>query len=513
MKSNTSLTVPFATHICSSLLGLLLLSVCSIVFSCQKATILDEGKDDSGASVSGNGASSDVRILTRTADGSELDYPLHVFAFGTDGKLVASQKLLSSNDRLQLSLPQKKEAHVVVISADESVYDIPDRPTMTSVITMKAPDGAGVSDGTTISYSGNQGYGKSPLRMGVADIVPSTEKATVTISLSYQVSMLQVTLTGLPASVTSPTFSASMTPTGIAFDGTYSGGQTTRVPLVYDTACGAHVISGIYVFPVANNVTFTISYNGRNGEEFASVRYLAPLVPGTPYTLNGTYADGAIKVSGAVTPATWNAPVNIDFCFSPDEVTTVTPENSHNGNDPVEETPDIPSVQAPRPLSLYQGHIVVAVMDANGNPIEFNESGPVTTLQEVDLLLLSLVDQADHTAAQNMTYPTTALDIASTYSEFELQSGWRVPTAEEAVLLRNVYLDYTDEIDNLIASAQADPIVLTDEKGNNLRYLCDEARKTFSFKAGSSYNSIRDAGGTVKNYRLRMVTTVRVTTE
>ena len=78
------------------------------------------------------------------------------------------------------------------------------------------------------------------------------------------------------------------------------------------------------------------------------------------------------------------------------------------------------------------------------------------------------------------------------------------------MILRETYLTYTDSFDSLIESTDADAIVLTDDKGTNLRYLCDNAEKTFSFKAGSSYNSIKQGGATVKNYRLRLVKTITV---
>ena len=126
-----------------------------------------------------------------------------------------------------------------------------------------------------------------------------------------------------------------------------------------------------------------------------------------------------------------------------------------------------------------------------------------------ELMLMSLTDYSGLTSAFNTTTPNAASDCAQNYTEYNIGS-WRIPTSDEAMILRETYLTYTDSFDSLIESTDADAIVLTDDKGTNLRYLCDNAEKTFSFKAGSSYNSIKQGGATVKNYRLRLVKTITV---
>lgn len=72
--------------------------------------------------------------------------------------------------------------------------------------------------------------------------------------------------------------------------------------------------------------------------------------------------------------------------------------------------------------------------------------------------------------------------------------------------MSNLYRSDPDLFDQALTNAQADPIVLTDAKGNNLRYLCSEAQKTYSFKN----STISNAGATIKTYHLRLVRTVKV---
>ena len=100
---------------------------------------------------------------------------------------------------------------------------------------------------------------------------------------------------------------------------------------------------------------------------------------------------------------------------------------------------------------------------------------------------------------------TQASALASSYTEYDL-IGWRIPTEAEARTLSSLYREHTDLFDSLLLEAQASPVVLTDDKGNNLRYLCEDATKTYSFKN----STITNAGATVKNYHLRLVRIVRV---
>lgn len=102
-----------------------------------------------------------------------------------------------------------------------------------------------------------------------------------------------------------------------------------------------------------------------------------------------------------------------------------------------------------------------------------------------------------------------ASELAQTYSEHDL-AKWRIPTDEEARQLREAYISATGDFDSCLQQAQGAAIVLTDDKGNNIRYLCADAQHTYSFKVGTSYNAIKNAGASIKNYHLRLVKTIKV---
>ena len=76
--------------------------------------------------------------------------------------------------------------------------------------------------------------------------------------------------------------------------------------------------------------------------------------------------------------------------------------------------------------------------------------------------------------------------------------------------MREEYLTSPEEWNKQLQSAGGDTITLVNEKGSNVRYLCQDAQRTYSFKPGASYNAIKDAGASVRDYHLRLVTSVRV---
>jgi|GEM_PF-642893 len=489
-----------------------------LLFTTISCEHLDLPQDILTPSESTSVSSSDlttIRVLTRSNTPSDLVYPLHIYAFHHDGTLVASQQISETDTHFTLSLPRSSSYRLIAISADTSIYDIPQYPTSSSLITMRSPQ---LLEGSSaFLHSMSQGYATRPLQMGTVDITPTTENATATIQLNYQVASLQVTLSHLPEESTQAYISVSSPSQALTFTGAFTGSQTSRIPLnptyavlsssqgeLLDSTRILNHTAQAYLFPTSQSTTFTISYADREGERFASVHYLSPLQAGTPYILQGTCEDGNLHLSGSVTPSTWNDAVKLSFTFHPDNPTTI------NSSSP-SSSPTSPAT-IPEPLSIHDGHLLLAVIDSEGNPISsISHASQSPSLKPFTLLYLSLTDYPNLTSAFNTANPTTALTLASSYSEYDLADSWRIPTPDEALLLRQIYLTHTDAVDSLLTSAQADPIVLTNDRGNNLRYLCTDATQTYSFKPGSSYNSLKSAGTTVKNYRLRLVYTSQLT--
>lgn len=333
-----------------------------------------------------------------------------------------------------------------------------------------------------------RGYVTShPLQAALADLSPSSPTAALSMQLHYQMASVRFTLSGLPASCGKAYVRVASPYEALALSGELTGSQKSVVPLTR-SAEGRWISNEAFLFPTTGAQTnFTIAYEDDNEEQYAQVTYQAPLRAGVPYELNGSLSGGTLEVTGSVTPAQWGTPEQISFTFSPDVPTVI------GGTSPGDTPYEVETL--PAPLSLWDGHVVVD-----------------TTLCGDDsstLLLLSVADYDGLTSALNAETPGMASGLATNYQEGPLAS-WRIPTEDEARQLRAAYLAHPDSFEDLLAQSGGDPVAITDGKGNNIRYLCAEARHTYSFKPGSAYNAIKEAGASVRDYHLRLVTTVRV---
>lgn len=162
----------------------------------------------------------------------------------------------------------------------------------------------------------------------------------------------------------------------------------------------------------------------------------------------------------------------------------------------------------PAPCTLWQGHVVALV-----EPVLSPADSAQTT--EARIILLSKSEWADLPSALNATNPNAALGIPATYSEGTL-NDWRIPTATEAKILKATYTpsqssgpllggSASEPLNALLSSIAAPTIQATDEKGTPIRYLCEDATRSFSFAPGTTISA---AGTKATTYRLRLVKTL-----
>lgn len=424
-----------------------------------------------------------VRGLIRAASESDDIYPLRIYAFAQDGSLRTSQTIKSSEEKISLQLPQNVGTRVVAVAADDAIYHLPGSPSATDLIMLKEP--LFPSDGLSVAKD----YAAShPLQMAFADITPTAASATLNMQMYYQMSAVQFSLTGLPSECTAVYVTVASTYEAISLEGDFMGSQKSVIPLAHEAGSTRWTSEEVYLFPSSGSQTyFTIAYDDGKNEQFAQVTYQEPMCAGVPYILNGALRGGVFNVAGSVAPAQWGTPESLSFIFSPDSAATI-------GSQPVES--GVIEVDAiPEPLTLWNGHLVVSVTPQDDS--------------SATVMLVSLCDFAGLTSSFNANTPQMALDQAQNYREYEITS-WRIPTVAEARQLREAYLSVPDVFDELLLQVEGDAIALTDAKGENVRYLCEEATKTYSFKSGTAYNTIKAAGASVKNYHLRLVSIVKL---
>ncbi|MCQ2067428.1 MAG: hypothetical protein MJY65_07245 [Bacteroidaceae bacterium] len=450
------------------LCSILLFSSCEKAVVNEKADLMELKKD------------AVVRVQTRGSMGDDSEYPLRVFAFDDSGTLLDSRSIASKQTELSLHLKQDVPSHIVAVSALPDDYDVPEMPTLQSVIGLK-------DTGSSQDYLAG-----TPLEMGFADITPSAGSLTAHIQMGYQVASLGVSLSGLPDECQSVSVSVSPVSGSVSMSGKYDGSHTACLSCTRNDDVWS---SGTwYVFPGTGQQTvFTITMVDPEGECLSSITYKSSLSAGVPYSLNGSYSDGSVDVSGEVTTSEWGESVNLSFAFGPE----LNPVIDGDGNQPVgpthEDMTQYPIDAIPTGCTIWNEHVVAYVEDR--------------TETTATLVLLSLSDFGDMTSASNEATPGKASGAAHDYVEYGM-SGWSIPTADQARTLNEAYL--ADNLADIIKAAEGDAVVLTDDKGSNVRYLCEDAAKTYTFLSG---NKILNAGASAKNYRLRLVRRVRVTVE
>ena len=413
---------------------------------------------------SGENSKSNLKIMTRSSNADELNYPVIIYAFNEDGVLEAEQELSSSGENLSLAL--NEGLHHLVALSDYSDYTIPQSKSYESLISMPEVN-----------------YSKSALRMGAADVNMKSGSQTTNISLSYAVCSINLSLSNVPSDVKSVAVTLSNLHTAKSFSGKDAGTETITVNCSKDN--GIWTTGNFYVFGnSSSSLVLSISLTSSNGTSTYGYTYNTSLKPGVPYQFKGSYTEG-LSVNGSINFGGWGDSVVAEFNFGPG--------STSGKSDKVEQ---ISVASIPQAKTIWKGHVVACVQNQ--------------TETDADLILLSLNEWAGMTSAYHATNPMAAQSVADSYIETDMDN-WTVPTKEQASILKGLY--YDEELSSLnatIESAGGVTLSVEDEKGSNVRYLCEDATYTFVFKNNSS---ITKAGATVSTYHLRLVNVVHASTE
>ena len=434
-----------------NLLGkwLLLAAVCSFFVGCQQLAEEEDIPQKGGV----------LNVKARSAADTEVFYPMSLYAFTVDGACAASQTIASETDAIGLQLPAGTY-RVVLVSGDPEVYTFPANPTLDSLIQLEGTAGA-----------------SSPLMMGMADVTIGTDtEARLELMLSYAVASIDVALTELPEEVSEVTVTLSSFYGALQMNGSYvEAGQ----PLVMSCTQGEDQTwrtDTCYVFPGSTTETvFSIRLKMADSSE-VTYGYTWKDSPKAnhPYHIYGNYSSG-ITLGGNFVIGGWDEATDVEFEFG-----AVSQSDSDGGSS---EEPGISVSELPEQGSIWNGAIVASVGEADS--------------EGVDLLLLSL-DEWD-------IYTDQVEELISGYSVNGM-AGWRLPTYEEAQLLRNSFSDTNrTDLNERIAEYDAELVGIDGEE----RYLCN--------KSGSYYSFIFAGGttitqcGTQRSYYARLVKDVRVT--
>ncbi len=428
--------------------------------------------------------SSTLKVYTRSVADADI-YPVRVYAFSQkDGKLAASQTLNTPSEAISLDLAPA-QYHITAISGYSEV-DIP--ATVDASAQFLLPDGNVLT---------------KPFMMGGSDVTVSEGAASTTnILLSYAVASVKMTIRNVPSDVRNLT--VALSPVGSAVtlaSGSHAESTVASIPLSPTAEDGSTWVSqDFYVVPVETSpVTFSLSVtDNANNTTTYGYTLATPFVAGTPYIVDANFTD-SYHLTGLITAASWQPVQKITFSFASGE-------------------PETPASSSALPLpgsSYDKAHVCIFVLDSDNVALTADEIRKINespTGNSYTVLLLSLNENINVPSAYSADNPTAAIKIADSYTEGGLD-GWRMPTREEAILIRTNYFDSDGEsrltsLNNTIKALGGTPVTDKDDNGKNIRYLCEQATYSYSFVKSSPTTK---SGATVKDYRLRLVKPISIT--
>lgn len=422
---------------------LLSAAIVVLLFGCQK--LEDEGwvKTENGM----------LRISTRSTENDTIPYPMTLYAFSESGECEDTQIIKGKDEKITLELPPGSYRIVVVAGYSEG-YVMPSKTGWEGKITLS-----------------DDGLPEAPLMMGMADIeVDSESESKVDILLSYVVTSIDVALSDIPTGVSEVEVTMSSFYSSVNLKGEYEGADYSLQMTCEPDTANRWVSKPHYVFPGSGEETvlsITLTMKDGTKDTYGYVWKDSPKA-NRPYHLVGGYA-GSLVLNGTFAVSGWGESEEVKFDFG--AVDQSDAEDGESGSS------DIPEVG-----SFWKGTLVVDVG-------ETDDSG-------TELLLMSL-DEWSAVASQ-------VEEVTDGYSVGEI-AEWRLPTYEEAQLLKELYSD--DDREALNERIQAYDEELKGLDGEE-RYLCDKSGEFYSF-AFSEGTKISKAGEK-KTYYVRLVKSYRI---
>lgn len=436
--------------------------------SCAKYFAEDEEEEEEN----NQKTTSTLHINPRSGDETELIYPIHIYAFDTEGKCTAQQTINSSEEgpAIELGLPKGTYRIVALSGAIGKNYILPEKPSLTDYIEFKQDNKA-----------------ETPLMMGNADVTLKNGTAKANITLSFSVAQIKITLLNIPPEYSSVEVELASSYSKLSFQGEYGNSKNTLISC-WRTTEGAWNTDTFYTFAGSQNKTIISIHLTKEGvTETYGYTYNNSIQANHPFILTGNYA-GSITVEGNIIAGSWGNPLTVDFSFGKGNGQEEKPGGEGDKDEgEKEETPGETFYvdQIPEEESIWEGCLVVEVTE--------NNSG-----NEADVLLMG-IDNAVNSKGKDKMHSTDATTAIKEYSVSNIYN-WRIPSKIEAQLLKSRYNENLSDINKVLSNAGGTKLVLDDP-----RYLCNNATLSFNFKS----NKISNVGPTV-TYYLRPVKTIHV---
>lgn len=329
-------------------------------------------------------------------------------------------------------------------------------------------------------------YADVPLLVG-KNIVNLKSDMKVSVSMSYAVAAVYLSLGGIPEGAIAVEARISPVSSGISLEGNLSNdGQFATVECRNEK--GVWKAGPVYVFPAESTRThLSVNVTTVSGETTYGYFFNCPLEAGKPYRLVST-GDGNVSLGGHSQIEGWTPEVSVEFPFENmtqeegwEDPKPEQPDKGETGGsgDTVtdEDTEVITATQLPESESIWGPFFVWKAEPLSGEAV-------VATLVSPRQWLVKKAEAAS---------------ICTSYEEDGIR-GWRTFTTEEAKEFREQYSSTIVSLSEMLRKNGLDAFNKYD-----CRYLCNDCKSTFCFYN----NKILSSGATVE-YALRLVKRVYV---
>lgn len=420
-----------------------------IIVSCQRP--MYDGEDEEEESMQTN---LPLKVSTRSSGDSQINYPAYIYAFAEDGSCSASQKM-EDNAQIEMKLSPARYTIVAIAGLGEE-YVVPENPELDDVIVMK-----------------ENNRSARAMMMGTSTVTVANKKnSSVSVTLYYAVSLVNVTLEGIPSYVKKVRLQISPLYSSLSFKREYASKDKSTEMACERESGGIWNAPPFYIFPGNGSQTvFSITLEDEDQTKTFGYTFKGRPEANVPLNIGGSYS-GDVTIEGSLISSEWKDPVDVKFGFG----------GSDGGKDdddvdtPTDPDPDISGL--PEVGGIWKEGIVAGIENTNADG--------------ADILLMGLNEWSGLSA-----------DVRSLVKDEEID-GWHIPTEEEARVLRTVFKESSlKELNGKIEDlGNGDPLVDIEE-----RYVCDKSGSnyTFSFKTGTVFSP----AGKKTEYRIRLVRNVR----
>ena len=428
--------------------AMLLLWFLSIV-SCQRP--MYDGEDEEEESMQTN---LPLKVSTRSSGDSQINYPAYIYAFAEDGSCSASQKM-EDNAQIEMKLSPARYTIVAIAGLGEE-YVVPENPELDDVIVMK-----------------ENNRSARAMMMGTSTVTVANKKnSSVSVTLYYAVSLVNVTLEGIPSYVKKVRLQISPLYSSLSFKREYAGKDKSTEMACERESGGIWNAPPFYIFPGNGSQTvFSITLEDEDQTKTFGYTFKGRPEANVPLNIGGSYS-GDVTIEGSLISSEWKDPVDVKFSFGGSD------EGKDDGGKDTPTDPDPDLSGLPEVGGIWKEGIVASIENANADG--------------ADILLMGLNEWSGLSA-----------DVRDIVKDKEID-GWHIPTEEEARVLHDAFMGSSlDELNETIEIlGNGDPL-LDIEK----RYIYDNNGSiyAFGFKKASPF---KEAGSTVK-YKIRLVRNMR----